>query len=167
MNFSIPRKNLIYYKVRITESNFTHTHHLSTTFYKRLIYVNKGSSKMDITAFKYALELLKVDPRLGNGALRKLLYNMIPLGFHFSSDFLRNFKLRAAIYHANNPDTSSIKTRQCQKMLSQNNFEPQEIEIIKDPLKFMNLEKNYNTTINSDVTTWKVLSYLQQLVLIR
>ena len=77
MNFNIPKKHIIYYKVRITQWNFDHTHPLSTKFYIRSIRSSKGSEKMDLKAFNHALELLKVDPRLNNGVLRKMIYNNI------------------------------------------------------------------------------------------
>ena len=128
MNFNIPKKHIIYYKVRITQWNFDHTHPLSTKFYIRSITSSKGSEKMDLKAFNHALELLKVDPRLNNGVLRKMIYNLMPPGFLLDSCFLRNFKLRAAIYHAKHPDSTSINTRAAKNMLSQTNFKRQEIQ---------------------------------------
>lgn len=115
---------------------------------------------MDLKPLSYALELLKIDPCLRNSTLMKLLYNMMPSGFLFSAEFLRNFKLRAAIYHAKYPDIIAIKTSQAKTMLSQYNLKPHEIKSIKDPLKMINFKNLHSNIMNSDVSTWKVLSYL-------
>ena len=106
MNYSLmdfPRlhkKNIVYYKVRITSFDFAHTHPLTAVFYKRSVFLSKSPDKFNLKDFTHALELLKVDPKLSSNVLRKLLYNVMPNGVLLGKDFLRNFKLCAAIYHS-------------------------------------------------------------------
>jgi len=117
--FFAPTKNKMYYKVRITDSDFHHTHPLSNSFYKRTVFHSKCKRKIELKSFQNALDLLQVDPRLSNCALRKLLYNHMPTDFHFSPDFLRNFKLRAAIHHAKHQNGSQCTNTQAGNMLSE------------------------------------------------
>ena len=87
IQYTSPTKNKIYYKVRITGYDFNHTHPLSNSFYKRSVFHSKSKRKVELKSFQNALELLRVEPRLSNCALRKLLYSQMPTDFLFSPDF--------------------------------------------------------------------------------
>ena len=86
----------------------------------------------------------------------------MPTDFHFSPDFLRNFKLRAAIHHAKHQDGFQCTHIQATNMLSQYKLKNDERDSIKDPMAQHNFGKLYNEIMNSDGSTWKVLSYLQR-----
>ena len=167
MHYNSPTKDLIYYKVRITTDlrkktqAFMHTHPLSNSFYKRILNHSKTQSKIDLGPLKHALELLKADPRLNNNVLRKLLINLLPSGFDLNADFLRNFKIKAASYHMNNPNGIELDCNMSKCMLSKYNLKHKDFENINDPLKLTDFQKIYNNIMNSDVTTWKVVSFLQ------
>ena len=107
-----------YYKVHITNKTFIeYSHPLSYCYYKRCLFTSKSESKLDIKSFTNAMILLKVNPRLECGVLRKLLLNIMPPGSYLNAAFLNNFKTRAALYHAKHSYDSEISENDAKTML--------------------------------------------------
>lgn len=84
--------------------------------------------------------LLKVNPKVDSGTLRKLLVNIIPPGTLLHCSALRHLKT-VALYHKNHPDDSNISESGATVMLANRKIKKNELATLRDSFIKYNLIK--------------------------
>ena len=112
--------------------------------------------------FNNAMSILKVNPRLPNVELRKHLINLIPKAIHMDAAYLRNFKLKAQIHHAQHDNQYSIPYHDAKVMLIRRSITTPELDSLKTPLVIANFNEISRNVMLNDDNVWTALSYLQK-----
>ena len=162
MHYNRPKRNPIFYKVRIKTPYFHHSHQLSAKFYRRGLETSKVHNKINLPSLNHVLAMLKVNPRLNSTEFRALLYEIIPIGTEITSVYMDNLRRRAALFHAKNPDSVSIGEDNARFVLGKHDMNEKLYYDITDPLIRTNFNKMYRNIMHNDPDSWSALAFLQE-----
>ena len=169
IRFSIPgiknkKRPTIFYEVRITQVNPSHTCLLSPLSFRVDKRSSTSTKKIELNALNIVVKCLKLDPHLSAIHLRPLLAPCLPLDTNLSCDFIKNFRRRYQLYMAKHYDESDdINLSTGNKLLSSSSITDDELQFTDDPKVLANFRSMYSRIMQNGSELWKALALLKEL----
>ena len=160
------KKPRIFYHVKITNLNTTHSCELSTQCYRNAHHSSRGQVKISLSGMHSLLHILKVTPSTPASVLRPLLNQFVDNGTAVDAQFMSNFRTRVAYYHAKNPSNHEnqvdISLSDATSLLSRKVLSQEEHSILDNPLVRLNFNVIMKRIIEEDNTTWEAFAFLKE-----
>ena len=152
----------IYYPVRISSTNFTHTCNMNTS---ELRHAKKKSGCIvpDMVGLKHLVDTLWRNPAMDNGSLRKELEDHLPQYTNIGASFLWNFRKRAYLWKIKFPN-HELTADVAQTLASKKEMSPdEELLPLDNPLVARNLQEMYRRAMVAGEgrnSIWHIIRFL-------
>ena len=160
------KKPRIFYHVKITNLNASHTCELSTQCFRNATSSSRGKVKLSLTGMNSLLQILKVSPSTPALVLRPLLQQFVNSDTVIDCNFIRNFRTRAALYHSTLSSSTDyspeISLDVANHMLSSKNISSEEESVLDNPLIRINFNEVIRKITAQDSTTWEAYAFMKE-----
>ena len=151
-----------FYKVFISGATYNHTCRLSNRFFNTASHQSRGVEKVDLNAMSSIVLLLKHNPSTSASLLRPLLSEVMPPTVSLDSNYIRNFRLRVAYFHAANPKYTEISHERAGLLLADSPITQKEHDILIDPITRINFNEMLHKVMAEGSSTWEALAFLRR-----
>lgn len=152
----------IFHKVRITTCNYEHTCELSSIFFKTANRMSRGKVKINLKAMTSVLMLLKANPTTSANSLRPLLLEYVHHDIPLDCVFLRNFRQRVALFHAQNPEFTDLSLSDAHSLLDKSPITKEEQSVLDNPIVRIKFNDMLLKVMREGSSTWEALEFLQR-----
>ena len=160
------KKPNIFYHVKITILNASHTCELSTQCFRNAISCSRGKVKVSLTGMNSLLQILKVSPSTPALVLRPLLEQFVDNNTVIDCNFIRNFRTRVALYHSSMSSSidysPEVSLDIANSLLSNKSISREEESILDNPLIRINFNEVCRKIAAQDSTTWEAFAFMKE-----
>lgn len=151
----------IFYQVKITQVNLSHTCELSTNSH-RVAIQKSGYQQPNLDGMNDIMSLLREKPTLSSETLRPLLLKYLPTYYSIDAKFIGNFRKRAQ-YHLIQHGDRELCMNDVQRLSSRKPLASDELLLSDDPMLQHNMGNILRKILSNDASTWHARSFLNDL----
>jgi hypothetical protein len=155
------KKPDVFYQVKITSVNYTHSCQMTTIFHRQAIQT-AGGYQPDLNGLNDIISLLRHKPNLQAEVLRPLLLKYLPHYKATDAKFLCNFRERARIWLIRNGD-KPMTMEEARFLSAKRPPAADEFLLSDDPMQKQNLTALLRTAMQNGQETWDALGYLREI----